>query len=75
MYYFNFSAAMDNSCSRNMLNMTVENAFLSCFTNNICIAECYRGYIFPTGHTKESYFCQNRNWVPVLSSCKSKLVV
>lgn len=58
-----------------MANMTVENGFFSCFTNNSCIAECYHGYIFPSGNTKDSFSCQNGNWVPVLSSCKSKLVV
>lgn len=60
-------------CSLNM-NMTVNNAFISCPTNWSCTAECYRGFVFPSGSTKEYYSCQNGVWTPMLPSCKRTLV-
>lgn len=57
------------------INMAVENAFISCSTNNVlCNAECYRGYIFPSGSTKESYSCHNGIWTPMLTTCKRTLL-
>lgn len=56
-----FVAGMASFCLRNMINLTVENVFILCSTNNTCIAECYREYIFPSGNTKEPYSCQNGN--------------
>lgn len=56
-------------------NINIDNAFVSCLTNNVsCNAECYRGYIFPSGSTKENYSCQNGTWPPMLSSCKRMLL-
>lgn len=56
-------------------NINKDNAFVSCSTNNVsCNVECYRGYIFPSGSTKESYSCQNGVWTPMLSSCKRMLL-
>lgn len=69
------SATAANICSTNMVNLAVDNGLMSCFTNNTCIAECYRGYIFPSGNTKESYSCQNGNLTPMLSTCKRIPVV
>lgn len=71
--YFILLTAAANFCSTNMVNLAVDNGLMSCFTNNTCIAECYRGYIFPSGNTKESYSCQNGNLTPMLSTCKRKL--
>lgn len=68
-----FLAAMASICLINMVNLAVENSFFSCFANNVCVSECYRGYIFPSGSTKESYSCQNGYWTPMLSTCKRKL--
>uniref|UniRef100_A0A8W8JH20 Sushi domain-containing protein n=1 Tax=Magallana gigas TaxID=29159 RepID=A0A8W8JH20_MAGGI len=57
-----------NCCSS---NINIDNAFVSCSTNNVsCNAECYRGYIFTNGSTKENYSCQNGAWRPMSSSCK-----
>lgn len=61
-------------CSLEM-NMTVDNAFISCPTNWSCTAECYRGFIFPGGSRKEYYSCQNREWTPMLPSCKRNPLV
>ncbi|XP_078319573.1 uncharacterized protein LOC111100918 [Crassostrea virginica] len=36
----------------------VNHAFLSCRTNVSCEAQCYRGYVFPSGETKTVYSCQ-----------------
>nr|XP_022286626.1 uncharacterized protein LOC111099590 [Crassostrea virginica] len=52
----------------------VENAFLSCPTNDSCEAQCYRGYIFPTGKTYTNYTCQE-GLSETVSSCKSIPVV
>lgn len=65
---------MASFCLRNMVDLAIKNAVTLCSTNNTCIAECYRGYIFPSGNTKESYSCQNGNWTPLLSTCKRKFV-
>lgn len=63
-------AATANCCLLD-INMAVENAFISCSTNNVlCNAECYRGYIFPSRSTKESYSCHNGIWTPMLTTCK-----
>lgn len=56
-----------------MVNLAVENVYLSCFTINSCIAESYRGHKVPSGNTKESFSCQNGYWVLMLSNCSSKL--
>nr|XP_034332899.1 uncharacterized protein LOC105346326 [Crassostrea gigas] len=57
-----------NCCSS---DINIDNAFVSCSTNNVsCNVECYRGYIFPSGSTKESYSCQNEEWTHMFSSCK-----
>lgn len=53
-------------------NIAVENAFISCDTNSSCAAKCYRGYIFPSGDTEESYRCQNGVWKPIALACKRK---
>lgn len=71
--HFILLTATANFCSTNMVNLAVDNGLMSCFTNNTCIAECYQGYIFPSGYTKESYSCQNGNLTPMLSTCKRKL--
>lgn len=55
-------------------SLDIDNAFVSCSTNNMsCIAECYPGYIFPSGSTKDYYNCQI-GWIPFLSSCKRMLL-
>lgn len=64
--------ATTDCCSLDM-NMTVDNAFISCPTYWSCTAECYRGFIFPSGSTKEYYYCQNGVWAPLLPSCKRTL--
>lgn len=69
-----FVAGMASFCFRNIIDLAVENAFILCSANNTCIAECYRGYIFPSGITKESYSCRNENWTPLLSTCKRKFI-
>lgn len=69
-----FVAGMATFCFRNIIDLAVENAFILCSANNTCIAECYRGYIFPSGITKESYSCRNENWTPLLSTCKRKFI-
>ncbi|XP_078336600.1 uncharacterized protein LOC111100780 isoform X2 [Crassostrea virginica] len=46
----------------------IDNAFLSCQTNDTCEAECYRGFIFPSGKTKTVYSCQ-QDLSGILSSC------
>lgn len=71
--YFILLTVAVNFCSTNMVNLAVDNGLMSCFTNNTCIAECYQGYIFPSGNTKESYSCQNGNLTPMLSTCKRNL--
>lgn len=65
---------MASFCSRIGGNLAVENGYLSCFTNNSCIAQCFRRYIFPSGNTKESYSCQNENLTLMLSTCKCKFI-
>lgn len=62
-------------CCSSDMNMTVDNAFISCPTYWSCTAECYRGFIFPSGSTKEYYSCQNGVWVPMLPSCKRNPLV
>ena len=47
----------------------VDNAFLSCQTSDTCEAQCYRGYIFPTGKTKTNYSCQ-QDRLGIAPSCK-----
>lgn len=64
-----FFAEKTNCCSLD-ITIALDNAFVSCSTIVSCVAECYRGYIFPSGSTKESYICQNGVWTPTLSSCK-----
>lgn len=73
VYHSILLAAVANFCSTNLINLAVDNGLISCFTNNTCIAECYRGYIFPSGNTKQSYSCQNVNLTLMLSTCKRKL--
>nr|XP_022289721.1 uncharacterized protein LOC111101494 isoform X1 [Crassostrea virginica] len=46
------------------------NAFLSCQTNDTCEAQCYRGYIFPTGKTKTNYSCNQQGLSGIFPSCK-----
>lgn len=53
--------------------MTVDNASILCKTDVSCVAECYPGFIFSSGQTKQSYGCLNGVWSPVLSTCKRKL--
>lgn len=53
-------------------NIAVENAFILCDNNASCSAKCYRGYIFPSGYTEESYGYQNGVWKPIASACKRK---
>lgn len=60
-------------CSVKKINLTVDNAFILCTTNGSCVAECYRGFIFSSGKTKQSYSCLNGVWSPVLSTCKRKI--
>lgn len=48
-------------------------AFISCPTNTSCNAECFRGFILPTGKTNNSFSRQKVVWTPVLSACKGKL--
>lgn len=60
-------------CSSTEFSSTVVNAFISCPTNTSCNAECYRGFIFPTGQTNQSFSCQKGVWTPMLSACKGKL--
>lgn len=57
-------------------DVNIDNAFVSCSINNVsCNAECYRGYIFPSGSTKEYYSCQNGVWTPILSLWKRNPLV
>nr|XP_034332900.1 uncharacterized protein LOC117691283 [Crassostrea gigas] len=51
-------------------NIAVENAFVMCDKNASCCAKCYRGYIFPSGYTEESYRYMNGVWKPIASACK-----
>lgn len=60
-------------CSVKKINLTVDNASILCTTNGSCVAECYRGFIFSSGKTKQSYSCLNGVWSPVLSTCKRKM--
>lgn len=60
-------------CCSSDINIAVDNAFVSCPINLSCNAECYRGYIFPSGSTEESYSCQKGVWTPMLFSCKRTL--
>lgn len=53
-------------------NIAVDNAFILCDNNASCSAKCYRGYIFPSGYTEESYGYQNGVWKPIASACKRK---
>lgn len=50
-------------------------ALVSCSTIVACKTECYRGYIFTSGSTKENFNCQNGVWTPTLSSCKRTFLV
>ncbi|XP_078336558.1 uncharacterized protein LOC111101078 isoform X3 [Crassostrea virginica] len=56
-------------CPREELDR-VENAHLACLTDYFCEAECYRGYIFPTGYTKANFTCQDGQWTPRIIPCK-----
>lgn len=60
-------------CSVKKMNLTVEYASILCTTNGSCVAECYRGFIFSSGKTEQSYSCLNGVWSPVLSTCKRKI--
>lgn len=60
-------------CSVKKINLTVDNASILCTTNESCVAECYPGFIFSTGKTRQSYSCLNGVWSPVLSTCKRKI--
>lgn len=71
--YF-LAAQQTGCCSSTEFSSTVENAFISCPTNTSCNAECYRGFIFPTGQTNELFSCQKDVWTPMLSACKGKLL-
>lgn len=51
-------------------NIAVENALFLCDKNASCGAKCYRGYIFPSGYTEESYGYMNGVWKPIASACK-----
>lgn len=73
LYVIQLSTTTD--CCSLDVNMTVDNAFISCPTNWSCTAECYRGFIFPSGSTKEYSSCQNGVWAPMLSSCKRNPLV
>lgn len=53
-------------------DIAVENAFILCDKN--AGAKCYRGYIFPSGYTEESYRYQNGVWKPIASACKRKSI-
>lgn len=57
------------SCSREELDL-VENAHLICLTNDLCEAQCYTGYIFPTGYTMTNFSCHDGQWTPRTFSCK-----
>nr|XP_022289559.1 uncharacterized protein LOC111101381 isoform X2 [Crassostrea virginica] len=57
------------SCYREELDL-MENAHLIYLTNDLCEAQCYRGYIFPTGYTKANFSCYDGQWTPRTSSCK-----
>lgn len=72
LQWFACFIATTDYCSSDM-NMAVDNAFISCSTNFSCTAKCYRGFIFPSGSTKEYYSCQNGVWTPMLPSCKRAL--
>ena len=39
-------------------NGDVNHAFLLYRTNDSCEAQCYQGYVFPSGETKTVYSCQ-----------------
>lgn len=65
------AAQQTGCCSSTEFSSTVENAFISCPTNTSCNAECYRGFIFPTGQTNELFSCQKDVWTPMLSACKA----
>lgn len=60
-------------CSVKKMNLTVEYASILCTTNGSCVAECYRGFIFSSGKTEQSYSWLNGVWSPVLSTCKRKI--
>lgn len=62
-------------CCSSDMNMTVDNAFISCPTNWSCTAECYRGFIFPSGSSKEYSSCQNGEWTLTFPSCKRNPLV
>ncbi|XP_052710810.1 uncharacterized protein LOC128185191 [Crassostrea angulata] len=64
------SAVLTGCCSVRKINLTVDNASILCTTDRSCVAECYRGFIFSSGKTKQSYSCLNGVWSPVLSTCK-----
>lgn len=53
-------------------NIAVENAFILCDKNASSGAKCYRGYIFPSGYTEESYGYTNGVWKPIAPACKRK---
>lgn len=61
-------------CCSSDINTAIDNAFVSCSTTLSCKAKCYPGYIFFNGSTQKSYNWQNREWTPILSSCKRKML-
>lgn len=66
-------AVLTGCCSVGKIKLTVDNASILCTTDRSCVAECYRGFIFSSGKTKQSYSCLNGVWSPVLSTCKRKI--
>nr|XP_034332903.1 uncharacterized protein LOC105333663 [Crassostrea gigas] len=77
LYYFLFlieSTGFAGCCSIENINNVVENANVSC-SENLCTAQCYRDFIFPTGLKDVSYNCTDGVWTPSLSSCKRLPVV
>ncbi|XP_065928324.1 uncharacterized protein [Magallana gigas] len=77
LYSFLFlikSTGFADCCSIENINNVVENANVSC-SDNLCTAQCYRGFILPTGLNEVSYYCTDGVWTPSLSSCKRLPVV
>lgn len=73
MHVLFWAAQQTGCCSSYGFSSTVDNAFIYCPTNRSCNAKCYRGFIFPTGHTNRLFSCQKGVWTPVLSTCKCKM--
>ncbi|XP_061167510.1 uncharacterized protein LOC133176403 [Saccostrea echinata] len=57
-------------CSQDLVESLVENAHVSCPSNDSCTAECYRGYILSNGEKRKIFNCQNNTWSTTTLVCK-----